>query len=142
MCGKATRSSSTLVCELGGVRSQGITRTGCTVLVRLMESRDLAHLGWICWVGSTKEQWCLSARLSPEIAALILAFPGLTLKLISLVPPCMSLAFFELLPLCWGLEQICEQGSQCVGPARGEPRSPAALPVTQIQSLLVLTVRC
>lgn len=89
--------------ELGGMESQGITKTGQRVLTRLVESIDLvpAYSGLVGWEESSiKERWCLLVLLSLQRVALTLAPPALTLKFVNLIPPYISLVFFDLLPLC------------------------------------------
>lgn len=72
------------------------------VLARLMESRDLVSaLGWLGGRRAPqRKQWHLLVLLSLERAVLILAPPALMLILVNFVPPCISLALFELLSLC------------------------------------------
>lgn len=91
------------VSELGRVGSQRITNTRQRVLARLVESTDLvsAYSGLVGWEESSiKERWSLLVLLSLERVALTLASPALTLKFVSLIPPYISLVFFDLLPLC------------------------------------------
>lgn len=85
----------------------GITRARKTVLARLMESTDLTPTcprspGWR--EGSAKDQWHLPALLSPERAVLTSAPLASLLKLVDLVPPCVSLVLFELLS-CFGAQR-------------------------------------
>ena len=72
------------------------------VLFRLMETTDLTLIcarltGWK--KSSTKEQWYLPALLFPEEVAPNPASLVLTLKLVKLLSPHMSLVLFELLPV-------------------------------------------
>lgn len=85
-----------------GWESQRITRTGQTVLARLMRTQIGAYLCLLVGLkeSSTKEQWSLPTLLSYRELLPSPAPPALSPKLVSLFPPCMSLVCFEQLPLC------------------------------------------
>lgn len=56
---------------------------------------------------------------------------------------CLSLVLFELLPLCWSLEQVGVWVSLCTGPLRAVCLSLlVAFCLSWVQCLLVFTVRC
>lgn len=60
------------------------------------------------WVGGefNKGKMSISVLLFLKSDALTPALTVLALKLVNLVSPCMSLAFFELTSLFWSLEQV------------------------------------
>lgn len=85
-------------------RVSGNHHCGTDSLVKLMESLELvlSYVGPAGWDrSSTKEQWYLPVFSSPERVSLNTVPPSLTFKF-----PCLSLLFFELLPLYWGLKQV------------------------------------
>lgn len=92
--------------KLGGADSQGITRGGKMVLYKLIESTDLVPTcaraaGW--QEISTKEKCCLPVL--PYLGRVAPCPPAVfTLKLVNLVPFCVFLVIFEVLPLCWSLK--------------------------------------
>lgn len=85
------------------------------MLASLMKSSDLVPTctGPARWEeSSTQEQWCMPALLFLEKIILTFASPGLTVKLVNSVSPCMSLVHFELLSLHWSLEQARLWGNE------------------------------
>lgn len=79
------------------------------MLTRSMESSDLAPAcpGLAGWgVGLNKGIVVPTSTSILERAVLNPVPPVLVLKLVSFVPPHVSLALSELLPLCWSPEQV------------------------------------
>ena len=71
------------------------------------------------------------------------ALPVLALKPDNEVPPSVSLVLSELLPSTGSQsEYICHQVSPCVHPLRVTPGPPEVLYVTQMESLLIIMVKC
>ena len=96
-----------MACKLGETESQGISKTGQMVLVRLLESQI-----WHLPAGSV-DLWICGGRVQKRDNGLCLPFclgescpPALTLMLDTLVPPCMPLIPFKVLPWHWSPERL------------------------------------
>lgn len=101
LCGGAARKGAGSVGQSPRAGSQGITRMGSAVRL-VMES---SHLVPACLVPAGHEeistiiQWHVPGLLSQEKIVLVLAPTALTLKLVILVSPHMTLMNFEVLSL-------------------------------------------
>ena len=111
---------------MGGVGSQEITRSGQTVIARLMEMQH-GSVGVGFSKGTMASASCLEESCTPT----------LTLMPDTSVPPCMPLVPFRLLPQCWSSKEM--SSNLCIGPLRGTPGTLEALCLSQEQSPLVFT---